>query len=326
MRMAKGIWMRVLACVLAVVACAGVALLAPTQAKADDPTYTIQVTDTKAGNTYSAFKVFDLVYSGSNYAYSINASNPFHQAVVDSGLFTLEKTGVDASNNAIYSVVLKDSSSDLSTLAAALRTTYDGLLTKPTAAATEQASADDGTVTLTVTDPGYYFVDTTTGTICSLATTDPTAEVRDKNSKPSVEKRVRETGHTSGDAGYVPQDDASIGDTVEFRTKVTVTVGAENYTLHDTLSVGLTLNANSFRYGTQADGSDAKSKGEIDADAALASYINGITETTTGLTDGCTFEIEFADALHAAFLAQCKNLWASTLARYLWLESEAVVP
>ena len=87
---------------------------------------------------------------------------------------------------------------------------------------------------------GYYLVDSSLGAICSLDTTDAVVTIKEKNSVPTVDKTVKENGT------YGKQNDASIGDTVEFKTVITVGKGAQNYVLHDTMSTGLTLDETSF--------------------------------------------------------------------------------
>ena len=299
MRRARRVWACAATCVLVIVLCVGamVGMRGEASAQGGSPSYTIKVTGTKAHGTYTAYKVFDVVYQGDNYAYTISNSNPFYQAVSNSGLFKLEQIENNGTN-ATFSAVLKEPKpTDLSSLAAALRTAYDGMTPKPTAAATATATTDDQELTLAVSAPGYYFVNTTTGTICSLDTTNPNAAVVDKNANPGIQKLVQEPGVNNGDYGYVAQNDAAIGDTVNFRTKITVTQGAENFKVHDTLPSGLTLNADSFKFGITPNPDEAVTKENFPT-----GYENGVTITTTGLTDGCTFEVGLSNELHTAFL------------------------
>lgn len=153
---------------------------------------------------------------------------------------------------------------------------------------TEVASAAiEGNNTPTVTFKnlplGYYLVDSSVGTLCSLGTTNTDATIREKNGVPSVDKKVSstETGN------YDISNTASIGDTVYFKTTITVQPGAQNYVLHDKMTEGLTLKNDSIFV----------KKGE-----SIVENTN-YTLKTTGLTDGCTFEIQFTpdfcDALNA---------------------------
>ena len=136
--------------------------------------------------------------------------------------------------------------------------------------------ASTGQTTSTVTfnnlPLGYYLVDSSVGTLCSLDTTKPTVEIKEKNGVPSVDKKVSstETGN------YDTSNTASIGDTVYFKTTITAQPGAQNYVLHDKMTDGLTFN-NTVEV----------KKGELTVESSK------YTLNTTGLTDGCAFEIEF---------------------------------
>ena len=95
---------------------------------------------------------------------------------------------------------------------------------------------------------GYYVVDSTMGSLCMLDTTNTNMTITDKNVVPQIDKDVQEdslstnSGETNdGVTGYVKTNDASIGDTVHFRTPVTVEKGAQNYVLHDNMDAGLTF-------------------------------------------------------------------------------------
>ena len=109
----------------------------------------------------------------------------------------------------------------------------------------KQATTTEENVTVTsVTfdelELGYYLVDSSTGALCSLDTTDNEVTIEEKNTVPSVNKTVNENGQ------YGKENNATIGDTVEFKTEITVGKGSQSYVLHDTMSKGLTLNEDSF--------------------------------------------------------------------------------
>lgn len=119
---------------------------------------------------------------------------------------------------------------------------------------------------------GYYLVDSTLGTLCSLNTTQPDVTIKEKNGAPTNEKTVEED--STGAYGKV--NDADIGQTVNFKSTITAQAGAENYVFHDTMSDGLT-------YGSVTGIT-------LNGNAVEAS---SYTVKTSGLTDGCTFEIRF---------------------------------
>lgn len=137
------------------------------------------------------------------------------------------------------------------------------------------ATADSATVAFTGLNLGYYLIDTTMGTLCSLDTTTPNVEMYEKNEQPPVKKEVKED--STGNWGE--ENTAEIGDTVEFRTTITAKAGAEGYVLHDVMTAGLTLNPDSIEI-------DGLNKGQ---DENSGDY----HVVTTGLNDGCTFEVVF---------------------------------
>ena len=135
-------------------------------------------------------------------------------------------------------------------------------------------TAGSAKVEFTNLNLGYYLVDTTVGTLCSLNTTTPDVMMEEKNEIPPVKKEVQED--STGNWGE--ENTAEIGDTVNFKTTITAKEGAERYVLHDVMSDGLTLDVSSIKVQVN------------DADLAAANY----TIETSGLTDGCDFEITFA--------------------------------
>ncbi len=130
------------------------------------------------------------------------------------------------------------------------------------------------TLTFTNLSLGYYLVDSSVGTLCSLDTTKPAATIQEKNGVPSVDKIITSDGFVSADG---KSNSASIGDTVYFQTTITAQPGAQNYVLHDKMTVGLTLKNDSIFV----------KKGE--SPVATSNY----TLKTSDFTDGCAFEIEF---------------------------------
>lgn len=116
---------------------------------------------------------------------------------------------------------------------------------KMTADATALApTADEGktysTVSFTGLKLGYYLVDTTLGTLCSLDTTNPNVVMEEKNEVPTNEKLVEEDSKVGTEGAWGKTNDADIGQTVNFKSVITAQAGAENYVFHDKMSTGLT--------------------------------------------------------------------------------------
>ena len=136
-------------------------------------------------------------------------------------------------------------------------------------------TADSTTVVFTDLNLGYYLVDTTLGTLCSLDTTTTDVEMYEKNEQPPVKKEVKEDSTEN----WGDENTAEIGDVVEFRTTIGAKPGAEGYVLHDVMTEGLTLNPDSIDATGLTKGQD-----ENNGDYHVV---------TTGRTDGCTFEVVF---------------------------------
>lgn len=136
------------------------------------------------------------------------------------------------------------------------------------------ATASNTTVTLTGLNLGYYLVDTTLGTICSLDTTNPNVVIEEKNEVPTVTKEVQE----DSDSSWGKTNDADMNQVVNFKATINVQKGAENYILHDTMSAGLTYTGViSVKIGESV--------------VAAENYI--VTAPSTACKDGCTFEVAF---------------------------------
>ena len=98
------------------------------------------------------------------------------------------------------------------------------------------AVASNSTVSFTGLKLGYYLIDTTLGTLCSLDTTNPDMEITEKNAAPENCKTVLEDSTNT----YGEKNDADIGQSITFQSTITAQKGAENYVFHDAMSQGLT--------------------------------------------------------------------------------------
>lgn len=122
---------------------------------------------------------------------------------------------------------------------------------------------------------GYYLVNTTTGSLLNLTTTNPDAVIKEKNTVvPKVDKEIKE----DSTGAYGTTNDATIGDTIEFKATITTGAGFTKYVLRDTMSAGLTFNANSVvvKVGTTT--------------------VDKSNYTVTPNKDGYTFVVEFKDS------------------------------
>ena len=224
--------------------------------------------------TYKAYRIFDLEsYDTDKNAYSYKLSTkwenfPEYSTTIDGN--TVSATDFFSVNLAGYiewKDAKKDAGADFAKLAKAF-------VDANSIACDKEETASGATVTFTDLTLGYYLVDTSLGSLCSLDTTAPSVTIKEKNSDTTIEKKIVIAGDEKVDS-----NSAGIGDTVNFSITITVKDGApKNYVLHDKLS-GLTFNPNSLevKVGT----------------ATLTANTDYTLETTP--TDGDSFDVKFTD-------------------------------
>ena len=196
---------------------------------------TITVKNTKAGKTYSVYEIFKLEsYSNSGDAFSYTVMDDFEEFVTTGE----GKNYVDV-NEAGY-VTWKTGASEKEFSQKALAYVKEKGINPSVESKTAQTDGEE--VKFEGLNLGYYLVDSSLGALCGLTTTKPDAEIEEKNGEPTVEKEVEELPAGS----WGEENSASIGDTVNFRTTITVRSGAQNYVLHDVMNKGLALVENSI--------------------------------------------------------------------------------
>ncbi len=259
-----------------------------------DTSFTITVNPAYSGETYTAYKIFDVTYSDEDsdgnvsYSYTIEGDSAWYNTVSNSGLFTL--TQITGTNT--YVVVVNDDVTG-EQIAAALSTIPDGAVVAATATPEFEDNADgssgSGSVTLDVTSSGagYYFVTTSLGSVVSIDTTNPTATIADKNPVPGITKQVENVSHNgeleeNGDVTEGTEDTAKVGDILEYEITITEAAHKSALCLHDTMTSGLTY------YGSEH----------------IHVYLNSVstpnlvsdgnyTIQDSECEDGCDFEIVF---------------------------------
>lgn len=200
-------------------------------------TNTITVTGAQANETYKIYKMLDLSVNDdkSAYTYTVNSAwKDFFAAGGDGAAYVQIEDGYVTWNED-----KKDAESMEAFAKAAAKFAAENNVAEAVESQTPEA---DGNITFDKLDNGYYLITSTNGTMAMVLTTpkDPKATVAEKNEEPTIDKEVKE-GEKWGET-----NDASIGDTVEFRTTVHAKKGAKNYVVHDQMSDGLTLNQNSI--------------------------------------------------------------------------------
>ena len=229
----------------------------------------ITVNGAQGGETYKIYKMLDLKVDLVKNAYSYTVNDAWNN------FFTGEGAGaayVTIDNGYVTWKAGMDTAENMEEFAkAAAKYASDNKV----AADATQTPAADGSFVFDGLDAGYYLITSTNGTLAMVDTTPANTDpvVDEKNPNPTIDKEVMEdsTG-TWGDS-----NSAQIGDTVYFRTTVNLKHGAKNYVLHDVMGEELTLNAGSITVVGLTKGTD-------------------YTVVTTGLTDGCDFEVRFTQS------------------------------
>lgn len=235
---------------------------------------TITIDNAVTGTTYKAYRIFDLEsYDTDKNAYSYKLSTkwenfPEYTTTIDGNevsaknFFSVNSAGYIEWNDA-----KKGAGADFAKLAKAF-------VDKNNIECDAKKTATGATVTFTDLTLGYYLVDTSLGSLCSLDTTAPSVTIKEKNSDTTIEKKIVIDGDEKVDS-----NSAGIGDTVNFEITITVKDGAPtDYVLHDKLS-GLTFDSDSLKVtiGTRT--------------------LNAVTDYTLETTpeDKDSFDVKFKD-------------------------------
>jgi fimbrial isopeptide formation D2 family protein/LPXTG-motif cell wall-anchored protein len=195
----------------------------------DTSKYTIKISNGVEGETYTAYKVFDVTLANpegnpgtEGFSYTIsNTSNWWSLMTAGAAL----NTTTGAYTNTVYNLIFTPSASDPTVFV--VTTTGAGLsayefaaalnahASKPASAGAIASYAAGTADKIVVPDLGYYFIDTSLGSLCSLDTTNQDVEIYEKNTYPSIVKNVKD--HEEADTTYAKAVDVDLGDQVDYR-------------------------------------------------------------------------------------------------------------
>ena len=254
------------------------AMAVPAFAETNATKGSIKIDHTVSGETYTIYRMFKLD--------SYNAESNTYSYTVEPAWETFFSTGAGSSYIDLDSnghPTWKTGADAAAFAKAALTWAAD----KKISGTKETATGD--TVTFSNLDLGYYLVDSSLGALCGLNTTNPDATIKEKNEKPEIKKEVQTS---AGD--WSSENNAKIGDTVEYKVEIKVADGAQKYTVTDTMSKGLTFNNSSLKVTAN----DA-----VTTDYTLTSTTNGFTlvlpETyVSTLTKGTTIIVTYNATLN----------------------------
>ena len=244
------------------------AMAVPAFAAEDTATGSGTITIDKAinGETYTAYKIFDVVSSkvetdgSKTYVYTVAEgwAGFFEQSNVKDYV-TVDKNGQPAW------IESKKSDTDLQAfakLALTYASTTNGITSKTATAAGNQAVINGLTA-------GYYVVSTNAGSLCILNTNGGNLKIDEKNEAPTIDKKID---------GSKSTNDAAIGDVVNYTVTIHAKKGATGYVLTDTMTKGLTFNK----------------------DVKVTVGSNDLTlnneYAVTAPADGATFKVTFAES------------------------------
>ena len=220
----------------------------------------ITISKTVTDETYTIYRMFKLD--------SYNAESNTYSYTVESDWEGFFKTGaggnyitLDGQNHPTWTAADEN---DSTTVAAFAKAALAWAADKKISGTKETATGD--TVTFSNLDLGYYLVDSSLGALCGLNTTNPNATIKEKNEKPEIKKEVQTS---AGD--WSRENNAKIGDTVEYKVEIKVADGAQKYTVTDTMSKGLTFNSTSLKVAVGSTFATA------DTDYTLTPTENGFT-------------------------------------------------
>lgn len=277
----------------------------------------ITISNAVVGQTYTIYRILELEsYDADSLKYVYKATDAW-SSFINSDAIKDVYVNVDTQGYVTWKEITKDTAGYENADASALKAANDAAVAAfaklAQAEATKQGSTitNNGTATASAptegqTSPtvsfndlelGYYLVDSTLGTLCSLDTTNPRVTIEEKNAAPTNEKKVQEDSTNN----YGSVNDADIGDTVNFKSTITLPKGSENIVFHDKMSEGLTLKIDSSNKPDVKVYTDENWNTELDS--------NNYTVKSTGLEDDCTFEISFEQTYLDSLTAASTNVY-----------------
>lgn len=214
----------------------------------------ITITNPQKGVSYKAYKIFDVTYEKagdeSSYSYTIEGSSEWYTVVSGyAGDAANKLTLTRAAGGDIY-VVSTETGFSAANFAKALQAAVSGKTAQATGQLADDA-AEGASLSLSDDLPlGYYLVMGTNAGLCSLDTTDPDAEVTDKNDVPFDKDLTAVGDGTPGGTTELetPVDEygVTVGSVLTYTIKGVVpdTTGFEEYVYiaEDTMDAGLTMN------------------------------------------------------------------------------------
>lgn len=258
-----------------------------TVVEAVDTNGKVTVTNVKPGETYKIFKILTLEsFDETKRAYSYIRNGDSWDGFINS---SAARNYIDINNDGY--VTFKDDQKN------EIGARNFGLLAmeyakKNNIPSIKTAIASDKKVVFENLPLGYYLVETSTGRACSIDTTHPEVEIRDKHVSPSVSKLVANGGTISNNK---KRNSMNRGDNVFFETIINVKPHVTNYCLHDYMDSYLKYNSvlkDGIAYYSNEKNESQKRKTLVKGTDYVA---------TTKTNDDCNFHVTFTDSFYKKY-------------------------
>lgn len=251
----------------------------------------ITITGAKEGETYSLYKLLDLVVDDetnpSAYSYTVNSDWAafFAAPVAADPTATPPVEAVAAGPGYQYVTINAQGYVTAISDAAALAKAADEWANKPNATQTVTVGAGETTAVFSNLPDGYWLISSTLGTARMTETTpdDAAVTIAEKNPEDTVDKKVQEDSSST----YVDSNDAQVGDTVNFQSTVTLLPNTTNVVYHDTMDPGLTFDTTSVTV-------------TVGGTALASTYYTVNTNPGNGETFTVTFTQAYLDTISAS--------------------------
>lgn len=247
----------------------------------------ITINNAIAGEKYKAYKILTLdSYSETAKAYSYKKTNDQWAKFIN------ERSDFFKTNENGYVTFI--GTDDAGTAARRIAIYAIGFAKKYNVNATKTVDATSTSVVFDKLDLGYYVIESTSGTACAIATTNPSVTVDNKHSNPYVNK-VIETGGKKFDNNK--KNSVNLGETVTYKTTIHVKPGAKNYVLHDKMNSHL-----HFQCVAEVSGNDNRTFYANMKDGSSDYIVTpDVYNGTEGPKDGCAFHVEFTKKFYDTY-------------------------
>ena len=264
-------------------------------------TGSITIKNAVSDKTYNVYRILDIATHNDGYTGIVYKTNDKWSEFINSdGVKSNYFTAVGSDGVVTVKDGLNDDSAKaLAVSAKAWLGSHSNIQADATAIT---ATSNSSTVNFTNLKLGYYLVvssgwDDDVEVVCSLDTTKPNIEINEKNSKPTIDKKIIENNTPT------KFNDVNVGDYVQFKTTVTVVDGTPYaYKITDTMSAGLTFIDNNVAYPLTVTVNNTS----FDAsNYTLAPTTNGFTLTFHD--NGGTSVLHTNDVVVVTYYAQVNN-------------------